>query len=419
MKNKKTNGNEGAMNAQRTKRLLLIITAAFLAFILLLGCVLGIASAVKRSSYAMYYKGVGINEGVARCLATYYKGLCIRLLNQSQYNPENTDEFWSSVYDEQSGETFGEFLSEFVSLSIKNLIASSVIFNTELSLTQSDKKKIETAIEERLNTLYKGNKSDFNKDCEKYGFDFKDFKSSMELVYKARVLSSRIFGEGGAGILSDLEYCEEFFAGYARVKFIFIRTEDTVLRGEDGKYTVKELTEDEREERLALIEKIKACVDGINSGERDPGGFDSYAEQVKTLFGEIGAEELAGYYLYNDENGNSSAFTKAFSGDYPDVAKKALSLSVGKGAYLSCDDENGGFEGICFMYRDEIAKGTYPYYYDVAEDGFFADFASLAANSLTSSMIDKYAAKVEESDKWSSMMLTEIPYSMLFWVSFS
>jgi hypothetical protein len=288
-------------------------------------------------------------------------------------------------------------------------------------LRQDEKEKITEALDERISYLFGGSKKSFNEDAKEYGFDYKDALVASELLYKQRTLAVRIFGEDGTGVFADLDACDEVFSEYSRVKFIFIRTENTLERDENGNPingnatpVFRALSDSEREERLARIQKIKLAVEEINSGITDPLAFDEYAIEVKELYGEMSDDEISGYYLHP-----GSKFTSSFAESFPNCVSLALELSVGEADFASCDEENGGFEGACFMYREGVPHGTYPYYYETEEDGFFYDFAAIAAGKRCEKMVNSLLENIKISDKWRGISLVDMPYSTKFVPSFS
>ena len=407
-------------SGEKTKKLLTVISASFVGFVLLFGIVLGAVSAIITSSYVVFYKGTGIDSGSLNYLSTYYKAMCIRELNLAGYSVYDDEEFWSDIYDEDSGETFGEYLQGFVLANIKELLAAAVVFDMADSLKNSEKEKIADALDSRISYLWGGDRRAFSAEAEKYGFDYKDAIAAAELLYKKSVLGDRLFGDDGTGVFYDFDKCEDIFSEYRRVKFIFIRTETVLARDEDGNPIMENgaslyraLSDGEREERLSLVEEISTLCENINSGAADPLAFDEYAARVKTLFGEISNTELSGYYLHPE-----SAFTNAFAKSYPDSVMGAMELDIGECCYVPCTDENGGFAGACFMYRDEIPKGEYPYYYDNEEDGFFGDFTSIAKVRMTDSMVSEVIPAIQVSEKWDKVLLTKMPYTTVFIPSF-
>ena len=414
MKNKRNASERVPLDAARTRKLVTAAAAAVLAAVLMFLAVIGGIGIYKRSSYVMYCRSGGIDEGAARCLASYYKAMCIRTLNYGGYEPSDTEKFWSSVYDEENGITFGDYLRSYVERSLGYLLAAEAVFDKAVTLAKDDTEKIEKAISEKITYGFGGDKNKLAEEALEYGFNYKGLYRAVELLYKQAVLGDRIFGEDGADILADIEYCEEFFASYHRVKFIFIRTDKVFYLDEDGNrviedgaYKMRYLTESELAERLLLIDEIKGAVDEINEGERDSEAYESYALDVAKKYGEISSAEYDGYYLKE-----GSAFTAAFLADYPDMCKRAMALEIGEGDYF--DFSMMDFEGVCFMYRDEPEMGSYIYYTDSEEDGFFHDFTSLAASARTSSMIEAFYPSTEVSDKWQQISLTDMPYTTKF-----
>ncbi len=388
--------------AVSTKRIVTVFVSVFVGIAVILGASLGIASAVKHSSYVMYYKGIGVDEGVVNYFSAYYKTMFMK----SMSNAEDTEEFWNTApYYPATSTTHGDNLKYYTGTYIKNLIASNAIFDEMYRLTNDDKVEIKLAMQNVFESLRVSTKAEFNEAVSKFGFDYNDFKTATEMIYKDYIWPIRTFGADGSGVSSYTDYCSEYLLNYSRVKFVFIRTETKLNTGADGKITVENLTEAEKLERADYINKLIACADAINANEADSAGFEALALSVKEAYGEISENETDGYYLMS-----GSAFTEAFSTDMPKIAKKALELNVGEAAYIEVlSDEvanERSFVGYCFMYRDTVEDYAYT---DDSESGFFGDFYLSCASALYMDMIDEYN-DFEPTDKWNDISVINIPY---------
>ncbi len=395
------------IGASATKRMLTIFISVFVGIAITIGAVAGVISAVNNSPYIIYSEGVGVDEGLLNYFTAYYKTYYFK--KNSIPGTSDTEEFWNrSPYAPATNTTNEQFFKVELEAFIKKLIASNVIFDEMFSLSSTDRKEIKIAMQNVFARLQVDSKSEFNEAVKEFGFDYSDFKRASEMIYKDYVWSNYAFGVDGSNMQSYPEYCNEFLNEYSRVKFIFIRTENTFKLDEEGNRIVENgsdvtvaLTEEEKAERQQYIDIIKECVDGINAGTNDKSGFDKYASDIRKAYGEITVYETDGYYLYS-----SSEFTSAFYNDIPNAAKAALELELGEGSYIELKADEDGFAGYCFMYRDEVDESAY---YDTSEEGFFADFYALAKNALYNEMIDEYD-NFESRASFAEVSIINIPY---------
>lgn len=387
---------------KRGKKIMIICVCAFLSLVLLFGLTFGTVMAVRNSRYVMVYDNVGVDAGVASYLSTYYKARYISYLKQYLQitHAEDTTSFWNSPSG-VSNNTYGDYLVYETERFISELIASNVLFDKNAKLTDADKEAIDVAVEEVLDFRHQGSISAFNKACKQYGFDYNDFVTATEMLYKSWAVSVKMFGAKGENIASNTDFCDEYLlSNYYRTKLIFIRTETEFVldengkrvQGDDGNDLTRPLTDAEKAERQQRIETIRAAVAGINSGEVSPERFDELAE----LYNEGDRETHDGYYF-----SRYSSYTNEFAEGFPEVVTKALSLNIGDGAEVNCS------VGVCFLFRDSTVFGAYK---NTADDWCFSDFYALAAADFYANMVTELAAEVEKREKWSNISPIDLPY---------
>ena len=107
-KNKKTCG--ALSSSERSKKVFLIFTAAFLGCVLLVGIVFGTVGIVKSSRAVMRYKNVYLNDGAASYLATSYKYDFMKMLGRSGVDCYDSEFFWES--EAEDGKTYGDLLAD-------------------------------------------------------------------------------------------------------------------------------------------------------------------------------------------------------------------------------------------------------------------------------------------------------------------
>lgn len=410
-------------SAKRTKRIIIIFVSAFLAAALLFGIVLASVMLAKNASYAVKLDNVGITEGVANYFVTEFKAEYIKKLNSAGVIASDTAAFWNSPYINStvSTSTHGDYLKYYVENSIKSLIASNIIFDKYAKLTSADKNKIAITVDEILEYRANGSKAQFNADTEQYGFGYNDFKRGIEMLYKANVCASRIFGTTGDNVRNFPEFCDEFFMGsdtlegYKRFKIVFVRTQDTFLldengnrvKDENGNDKLRYLTAEEKAQRLEYINLLESCIEGFKNGTVATEVFDETAEKVYKYNDNL-TSDYKDYYLYSN-----SSFVSEFGEVFSDVTEAAFGLSVGEvtsveyGAVMS-DTEGGSFVGKVYIYRVATDADAYK---RTDEAGFFTDFNKLAASALYSRWSNEYAKEVELRAKWENINIITHKYT--------
>ena len=409
IKNKNNNPapavNTASQSEQKTKRIITVAVSVFVGIALLVGAIFGIVLGVRNASYLVYCNGVGIDAGVASYLASYYKSDYITSLQYQGISVVDVPAFWMQKVHPDVASTYGDYLELYVENSIKNLIAANSIFDSRMTLTTADKKELAVATQEILTFRSSGDKSTFNAATAQYGFDYNDFVTATEMLYKATILPSRLFGMGEESMAAAYSAeCDALLEEYIRASFLFIRTDNTYVYDNDGKYIVDEngkyttrpLSDDEVAERLADVEKLK----GIISGDYELALFDDLWQKYE----KENNAELVNCYIHPD-----SSFTEALNEKYPDaisVLYDMYDLQLGYTEDKSTDDENS-FVGYVFVYRNTVEAGAYLN----GDDTWFDDFYDICAYDIYDAMLTEASGDVEIRSKWDSISPITIPYN--------
>ena len=407
MKNTNTNlnatANVGTGKYSGGARIAIIVVCAFLAAVLLFGIIFGSIIATRNANYVMTCDGYGIDTGVASYLVSYFKARYITYLRQSGLDVTDTSEFWASstgVFEN----TYGDYLKYETEEYVKQLVAACALFDKYTTLSASDKEAIKVAAEEILEFRHNGSKTEFNAATAQYGFDYDDFYRGTEMLYKAWAVSAKIFGSNGENIVSYPDQYESYIGNYARVKLLFIRTENKFvtdesgnrLRGDDGNDLTVDLTEEEKAVRQLRIEELRTVIAGINDGIVAPERFDELLNSDYNE-GDRSSNARNGYYFLE-----GSSFTTSFAEGLPEVVEGALQLEVGMATEIDC-----GF-GVCFILREGVAAGAYE---NTDESWCFSDYKVLASVALYQKMLAEMAKNVEMRDKWSLISPITSPYT--------
>ena len=397
-KNKKTKG--ALSSSERSKKVFLIFTAAFLGCLLLVGTVFGTVGIVKSSRAVMKYKNVYLNDGAASYLATSYKYDFMKMLGRSGVDCYDSEFFWES--EAEDGKTYGDLLAESTEKYLCRVIVGSYLFDRNTRLSKDDKAVIEKAVDEVLAYRAGGNVDTFNEMAKDMGFTYRDFKRAAEMLYKYEMAESVIFGYDGASLESGgfSAECEAYFeSAYSRVKLMFIRTEgEYATDPETGEQVYSEFDDATKAKIQEKIEHIRALIanaEGDILGEQmNEEAFDWY---VQNNYPTGSINDIEGYYFSAD-----SSYTKEFSADAPEVVRLAFSTEVGH--YAECEVDIG----VCFIYKCELETGAYG---RIGLAHFFADFYENASSYVYSVSLDAYASDVNIKDKYNSYAIVSKPYN--------
>lgn len=385
------------------KKILLTIVCIFLGLVLVFGITLGIMIGVKNARAVVYLDGATLETQEASFFAAYYKYRFItEYASKGAYDGED---FWNSKFDENT--TYGELLSKGTLEYLKSVLVTSYLFDSYSSLSQADEIRIDKAVSEVLDYKAGGSEERFNEMAAGYGFDFDGFKSAAKIYYKSTEAFERIYGKGGANMMSFPEECVEFFDNYSHVKLLFIRTNDRFILDqngnripdENGNDSKAELTDKEKAERQALINTIRTSIkayaeDSDTVAQMSP----SYFNSLLSLHDEGDeTKHNSGYYF-----SESSAYSREFAGAYPEIVKKSLKMDKNSYAELEYDG------GVCFIYKYENTEGAFM---DTSDEGFFSDFYTLAAASSFTDAVSELTGEVAVKEKYGEIDVFALKYN--------
>lgn len=380
------------------KRVLLICVCAFLAVVVVVGSVLGITTAIRRSGYVMEYGSVGIDEGVAKYLASYYKTQYLSNLASGGIAASDTDDFWNStVY---GANTYGSYFEYSFKDYVTQLVAANNIFDTYAKLTAEDKRVIDTSIMEVLQYKAQNSKSTFNQNAAKHGFDFDDFRRATEMIYKGWAAKTKMLGNNGENASLYPEFCNSYLNNYSHVYLTFVRTETTFVlddkgnrvKDEQGNDRLRPLTDEERLKREEAIGILQTTILGVEDGTIAP---ERYFELMKLYDEGDSGSHTKGYYFMR-----GSKYTEEFFEAFSSVVDEATAMPQGSASMIDCSI------GKCFIYRAAVEAGAYT---DTNAAWCFSDFYSLAANGIYQQLLSEGAKAVTVKDKWEQINPVSIP----------
>lgn len=391
----------------KRNRILLIIICIFLAILVAVGGTLGIISAVNNARAVVKYEGVRVEEGAARYLASYYKYLYKVSLASDGITVRDTESFWAS--EAKDGKTHGEMLSEGFRDYLSSIIVANKLFLDYAKYTKEDKSRVKATTEEIL--LYSeanGSLDEFNRIAESYGFDYDDFLSAAELLYKAALAELTIYGLSGSNLKNFPSECEKYLSEYSHVALMFFRTEETFLLNEAGERTyddegnarMRPLTDAEIlavNEKIAFLDLAIERYKNDENGQITPETFELY------LDGSDSDPDMksVGYYFHPD-----AERTAEFASVFPEVVDAALDMELNEYKKVECSI------GVCYIYKYGVTSGAYT----DDDNVFFSDFYSDAADALFAEALETFAEDVEFTEKFDGINIVEIPMNSKFYI---
>jgi hypothetical protein len=385
------------------KTVFLKIAAIFLAAVLSFGLFMGVYIGVRDRNAVVSYEGVGLTDGVINYLHAYYKYAYLINLAASVPTARDSEEFWQSVTE--SGESYGEILKRDAEIYIRELCVAVYLYDSYARLSSEVKSAIKDACREVLIYKMDNDKEKFNEAASVYGFDYSDFETATELLYKSYEAKNIIYGVGGDNLKNYPSLCAEYLEKeFSHVRLLFIRTNDKFLldengnrvKDEDGNDKLVPLNDDERAERLAAIQSLDDAILSLQSGgdmQISPEMFSLY--QVKYGEGDESLNE-SGYYF-----ADGAEYTEEFKSVFKSVVDAALSMNVGD--YLKVKTD----VGYCFIYKIDVESGAYA----DSTSGFFSDFYSDCANYSYTESLKTLASSVKISEAYQENDIITTPYN--------
>lgn len=217
-----------------------------------------------RSKYdtVMEYNGIKLTEE----FYNYWMATFKRNILASYTDAEDTDEFWSSKFDETR--TVEEYFTEILNKEIMNYLISQDLYKkNSLKLSSSTKKAIEKDIDEKIE--FYGGRGSLNSTLSKMMLNI----DALEQIYlweaKHDYVYSYMFGQNGPLEITDDVLIEYYQKNYYRIKYVVFYTTDIAV-DEDGNYVYddrgelvsKPLSSEALEKKMQKINEFKTKLEG-------------------------------------------------------------------------------------------------------------------------------------------------------------
>lgn len=381
------NTNSGSA-VKKKNNFLLIFVCIFLATVILFGAIFGIIAAVSQSKKIVRFGSLGIDEGEARYLASYHKNDFMIMLSDSGINCYDAKSFWDSESD--YGKKYGELLADSYRNFISGMLVSISLFDKETSLASADRERINEIAKRPLKRL--GSVKEFNTVSEKYGFDYDDYKSCVELLYKAAASKGYFVGVNGSKLTKG--QCSDYFEQYSHVALLFLYDETLYYKDDNGQTASRPLSDSEKAERTAIAQRLRELI----------ASDDITPETIEYYYPKSDSDQdmlKSGYYLKR-----GAVSTDAFEANYPEVVSKALEMQIGEYAEVECG------VGVCFIYKYENSEKDID-----TKNPFFSDFYSDAADFVFSEKLEPFVKDVEFGEDFDKVDVISVPQNYELYIS--
>ena len=401
MNKRKTKSNQvPEPEIEKKSRFLLRFVCIFLLLVIALGVTLGIVSCQNRKNAVARYGSYMLDVGEANYFASYYKHLFLTSLNDAGIFATDVQPFWESKAED--GRTYSEVLCESFKEYISGLLISNALFDRYSELEKTDKEKIKQLAEDKLNKY--GGEAAFNRAASKYGFDYDDYKTCVEYLYKASMAQMVIFGENGENLASFPTECQEYYEqNYTRVKLLFLRDKEINYIDGNGQQQTRPLTDLEKAEREEAVYALSTAIKNKETGENGQISTDMFKFYYDKSDSDKNMYELGYYFCSNADS------TEEFAEEFPEIVERSLSMKVGEYAEVKCSI------GTCFIYKDSLAANAYTN----KDNVYFSDFFADALYSVYSEMLATYAEDVIFEEKFEKIDIVGLPKNYEFNIGIS
>ena len=355
-----------------------ILICIFVSFVLAVGGMFGMVSAIRGARGLVKYDQVSLDEGMINYFSALYKQEYIRNMRMVGIEAEDTAEFWQSKMP--GGESYGENFERSFREYLASLVAAASIYLNHSKYTVDDKLAVTKTTEEILKFKADGSVDHFNEMAEKYHFDYDDFHNAAAILYKAKRASEVIYGADGKNLANFPSLCEEYLQNYTHVSLLFVKINDS-------------MTAEEKEEKQHIIDTLSAAIEAKNTGVGTP----ITEEMFNTYLADSDGDEAMhsrGYYFRR-----GAEKTAEFYNAFPEVVDASIDMKVGEYRMVEC------MVGVCFIYKTEPVSGAY----SDSSNVFFSDFYQDAAAHHYKNTLKALSGEVKFTGRYDNLNPIDIP----------
>lgn len=256
------------------KKRQLKIIAAVLALVMTALCAV---SCTSRGVVVMSLGKTEITGGMIEFWMSRYKAQFEYSYGQSlksAYGLSSVDKIWTIRVSDDSAETYDDLFSSYIYDNARTYLCALYLFDQyDLKLPNATVENVDSIIDEYIENLADGSKSEFNAILAAYGINRKLLRELYLTDEKVSYLKEYLFGSDGVQPVTTQQLEEYYQKNYVRMKQICVFINEAPVVNEDGTYETdssgnvayKELTSDENvAARVKINEAMQKLEDGAN-----------------------------------------------------------------------------------------------------------------------------------------------------------
>lgn len=271
----------------------------------------------------------------------------------------DTEAGWATQVSGQD-KTYGEYVNGMIRDRIDHYLAGLVLYDQYgLALPQATEEKIDQEIDDAVQAY--GSRSTYDSALmDRYGIDSRTLRKIRIIEEKFYYAYTTLFGENGKFAATSDEIDAFYRENYVRIKYYIVRkkqdyqydSKGNKILSADGSYLLRDLNEEEREER---VKKANDAHTKILSGEK------KIEDYIKEEYPELEQGYPNGFYLLKNET-----YMQLFGAT---LINAAFLLPVGEIGF--CENEDAFFVIQRYSLPDKGYSGS-----DKSQFGDIADNAS-------------------------------------------
>lgn len=262
------NGKEGNSHMKKNA---LRISAAVLALLML---ALPLASCSSRGKTVMTLGKTEITGSMIEFWMSRYKAQFEYSYGKSlksAYGLSSVDKIWTVRVKDDSAETYDDLFSSYIYDNAKTYLCALYLFDQyKLKLPDATVKNVDSIIDQYVENLADGSKSEFNAILAAYGINMKLLRELYLTDEKVSYLKEYLFGSDGIQPLTTQQLEDYYQKNYVRMKQVCIfinkkpklNDDGTYATDKDGNTAYSDMTAEENAAARTKIEEAMKKLEG-------------------------------------------------------------------------------------------------------------------------------------------------------------
>lgn len=188
------------------------------------------------------------------------------------YGLSSTDSIWSMRISDDSAQTYDDLFSSYIYDNAKTYLCALYLFDQyDLRLPDSTVESVDAVIDDFIENLADGSRSEFNAILAAYGINAKTLRELYLIDEKVSYLREYLFGANGIEPVTEQQMEDYYQKNFVRMKHICVFINQRPKINEDGTYATDSsgnvaYAEMTLEENAEARKKITEAMDKLNGG---------------------------------------------------------------------------------------------------------------------------------------------------------